>query len=163
MTQNGRAIIPNEPYRAPSEYLLPARPLALWHYTDMADKRWIWGTKYIQVRQDPTASTFQKVGVFNSQGWAAYYFNKQLFLKRYSSICQPYPDFGCNTEIFTNSDMLELETLGPLTKLDANGGKAEHIEHWFIYDIEVKEDENSIDRQVLPLVSKTNVYLSEPR
>ncbi len=159
MPQNGRAVIPNEPYLAPSEYLLPARPLALWHYTDMADKRWIWGTKYIQVRQDPAVAVPQKIGVFNSQGWAAYYFSKQLFLKRYGCVCRPYPDFGCNTEVYVCGEMLELETLGPLTKLDANGGKAEHTEHWFIYDMEVKEDEHSIDRQVLPLISKTNSYI----
>jgi hypothetical protein len=163
MAQNGRAIIPNEPYRSHTEYLLPARPMVLWHYTNMADKRWLWGTKYVQLRQDPAVDVPQKLGLFNAQGWAAYYLNKQLFLKRYGSVCRPYPDLGCNTEIFTNNDMLEVETLGPLTMLEANGGKAEHIEHWFVYDMEVGEDENSIEKQVIPVIGKTNAYSSEPR
>jgi hypothetical protein len=59
--------------------------------------------------------------------------------------------------------MLEVETLGPLTMLEANGGKAEHIEHWFVYDMEVGEDENSIEKQVIPVIGKTNAYSSEPR
>lgn len=159
MAQKGRAIIPNEPFKAHSDYLLPARPMVLWHYTNMADKRWLWGTKYFQLRQDPKATNPQKVGVFNAQGWAAYYLNKQIFLKRYKSVCKPYADLGCNTEIFTNADMLELETLGPLVKLSANGGKTEHTEHWFIYDLQLNEDEKSIDKNLLPLVRKTDSYL----
>jgi hypothetical protein len=31
MTQNGRAIFPQEPYKPHPDYLLPARPLVLWH------------------------------------------------------------------------------------------------------------------------------------
>ena len=40
MAQHGRAIFPDEPFRAHTDYLLPARPLVLWHYTDMSDARW---------------------------------------------------------------------------------------------------------------------------
>jgi hypothetical protein len=34
--------------------------------------------------------------------------------------------------MFTNADMLELETLGPLTKL-APGASVEHVERWTLY------------------------------
>jgi len=64
---------------------------------------------------------------------------------------------GCNTETYTDSDMLEFETLGPLTKIPANGGVAEHIEHWFLSKADVTEDESQIDEKVLPLVQKTQV------
>ncbi|HRI89355.1 MAG TPA: hypothetical protein PK869_13870, partial [Candidatus Hydrogenedentes bacterium] len=47
MAKSGRAIFPQEPYISHTDYLLPARPIALWHYTDMKDPRWTWGTKYI--------------------------------------------------------------------------------------------------------------------
>ena len=30
-----------------------------------------------------------------------------------------YPDFGCNFETFTNEEMLEVEALGPLVRLEA--------------------------------------------
>jgi hypothetical protein len=39
-----------------------------------------------------------------------------------------------------------------LAKLDSNGGETKHVEHWFVYDADVKEDEDSIDQQILPLV-----------
>ena len=156
MAQKGRAIFPQEPYRPHPEYLLPARPLVLWHYTDMKDPRWIWGTKYIQLKQDPTATTKQKVGMRNTLGWAAYYLDGELFLKRYGFDPKAaYPDLGCNAETYTDADMLEVETLGPLTKIPASGGKVEHIEHWFLYKVEVGEEESSIDEKVLPLVNQT--------
>ncbi|HYO90997.1 MAG TPA: hypothetical protein VEQ40_05145, partial [Pyrinomonadaceae bacterium] len=40
MRAGGVAILPQEPYRSWDEYLLPARPMVLWHYTDLSDPRW---------------------------------------------------------------------------------------------------------------------------
>jgi hypothetical protein len=154
MAPGGRAIIPQEPYRSHSDYLLPARPVVLWHYTDMADKRWTWGTKYIQLRQDSTAKLPQKCGLLNRQGWAAYTLNGQLFVKKFDAVCAPYPDFCCNTELFTNEEMLEVESLGPLTRIDANGGTAEHTEDWYLHTVEVGDTEAAINRKVLPLIKK---------
>lgn len=163
MAQGGRAIFPQEPYIPHSEYLLPARPLVLWHYTDMRDPRWIWGTKYIQLRQDPTVPPGdrgkQKIGMLNKQGWAAYVLKGEVFIKRYAyDPNATYPDYGCNTEVFTNSDMLELETLGPLRKIPA-GGSVEHVEYWFLFKAEVGEEEADIDAQLLPLVQRTESVL----
>lgn len=160
MAPNGRAIIPQEPYRPHSEYLLPARPLVLWHYTDMRDPRWIWGSRYLQVRQDPAVPKDdrgkQKVGLLNKQGWMAYTLGGEVFLKRYRY--EPnatYPDYGCNTEVFTNADMLEMETLGPLSKIAA-GGSVEHVEHWFLFKADPSTDEADIDNKILPLVRQTD-------
>lgn len=155
MAQGGRLILPQEPYRSHPEYLLPARPLVLWHYTDMKDPRWIWGTKYIQLKQDPDATTKQKVGLLNKQGWGAYYLNGELFVKHYPYVAgATYPDMGCNTETFTNDEMLEFETLGPLTKIPADGGKVEYVERWSLFKVKVGEGESEIDKKVLPLVKK---------
>ena len=68
MAPGGRAIYPQEEFRPHPEALAPARRLILWHYTDMSDPRWTWGRRYIQLRQDPTATTKQKVGLLNRQG-----------------------------------------------------------------------------------------------
>jgi hypothetical protein len=158
MAPGGRAIFPQEPYRPHPEYLLPSRPMVMWGYTDMKDPRWIWGTKYVQLKQDPNATTKQKIGFGNTLGWAAYALNGELFLKRYGYDPKAtYTDFGCNTESYTDRDMLEVETLGPLTKL-APGGKAEHVEHWFLYRVQVDESEASIDQHVGPLVRQTDRY-----
>ena len=154
----GRAIIPAEPPRSHAEALLPARPLVLWSYTDMRDPRWIWGTKFTQLKSDPRLNTAQKVGVLNTNGWAGFTANGRLFLKRYAfDPGAVYPDFGCNTEIYTNGDMLEVETLGPLAKLPA-GQSVEHVEDWFIHQVAVDESEESIEKNVLPLVTASEKF-----
>ncbi len=153
MREGGRAILPQEEYRPHPEYLLPARPLVLWHYTDMKDPRWIWGTRYIQLRQDPGAKTKQKIGMRNTPGWAAYCVNGDLFLKRFAfDPAAVYPDFGCNTEVYTDPDMLEMETLGPLAKITADRGCVEHIEHWYLFKKDLGEEEQVLDQDLLPLV-----------
>ncbi|UCE99473.1 MAG: hypothetical protein JSV82_10010 [Planctomycetota bacterium] len=157
MAPTGRIILPQEPYRPHPDYLLAARPLVLWHFTDMSDPRWTWGEKYIQLRQDLTAKTKEKVGLLNKQGWGAYYLNGQLFVKRYPyNPDATYPDYGCNTETFTDGDMLEFETLGPLAKIPAKGGKVEHVEVWYLFKAELGEGESEIDKKVLPLIKKTS-------
>jgi hypothetical protein len=66
-----------------------------------------------------------------------------------------YFDFGCNFEVFTNPDYLELETLGPLVELGA-GKAVEHVEHWWLFaDVPSGENEAWIDTAVVPLIQKT--------
>lgn len=152
MNLGGRAIIPQEPFQSWDERLTPVRPLVLWGYTDMSDPRWIWGKKYIQLRQDPNLKTRQKIGVLNTLGWVAYYLKGELFVKRYDyDKNAQYPDFGVNTEVYTDSDILEVETLGKLEKIPP-GGFVEHIERWFLFKVELDETEESIDENVLPLI-----------
>jgi hypothetical protein len=147
MAQGGMAILPQEKFIPHTEYLLPARPLALWHYTQMADPRWTWGNKFILLRQDPNATTPQKAGLLNKQGWAAYHLNGDLFVKRYQADDKgKYPDFGSNTELFTNADILEVETLGPLAKLAPDGGAVEHEEYWSLHKVKITQDEASIEQ-----------------
>jgi hypothetical protein len=132
MRAGGIAIIPHgihDPTR-----LLPTHPLALWGYTNMSDPRWTWGEKYILLRQDTSATGPQKVGCRNQYGWAAYAVNGELFVKRFD--WQPeaaYPDFNCNFESYTNADLLEVETLGPLRRVEP-GQAATHTEEWEIYN-----------------------------
>lgn len=156
MAQGGRAILPQEEFRSHLEYLLPARPLVLWHYTNMSDPRWRWGEKYIQLKQEPAAGVSkQKAGILNKQGWAAYTLNGAVFVKRFACIDPaPYPDYGCNNELYTDSDILEVETLGPMVSLAANGGSVTHVEHWKLFKADIPEDEKGIDKTLLPLVQE---------
>lgn len=152
MAPGGRAIFPNEKFIPHTEYLLPARPLVMWHYTNMADPRWIWGTKYFQLRQNPAMPAPQKVGFMNTKGWAAYALGEDLFIKRCGcDLNARYADLGCNVETFTNEDMLEVETLGPLTKL-APGDSVDHVEIWTLNKVAVGESEAEIAKKVEPLV-----------
>ena len=152
MAQGGRAIYPQEDFKPHPDVLVPARPLVLWHFTDMSDPRWTWGRRYIQLRQDPAATTKQKVGMLNSKGWAAYLLGGDAFIKRYA--CEPgasYPDMGCNTETYTDPDMLEVETLGPLTRLEP-GAHVDHLESWLLARVDCGPDDADIDAHLLPLV-----------
>jgi hypothetical protein len=147
----GRAILPQEPF---SDALLPVRPLGLWGYTNMTDPRWRWGAKFIQLNCDPAAATPQKFGLGNKQGWAAYYRDGQVFLKRVAfDPAAAYPDFGCNIECYTNGDMLEVESLGPLIKLAPNA-TVEHVERWFLCKATIGDSDNEIESAMAPLLKQ---------
>ena len=157
MAGGGRAILPLPP-RAPFSVhrLLPEGVMALWSYTDLADPRWRIGTSYIQLRQERnSACRFkeQMGGIFNPLGWGAYFRNGHLFVKKAAvKDGAKYPDFGCNFELFTDHDSLELETLGPLRNLKP-GETAEHTEVWRLFKgIEAGETEEWIDSVVVPCI-----------
>ena len=93
-------------------------PLVMWAYTNLADKRWVFTKKYMTLKQDPNNSEAQKIGLFNPDTWGAYVLNNEVFVKRtHSKSGETYPDFGASFEEFTNNEFLEMETLGPLTKV----------------------------------------------
>jgi hypothetical protein len=153
MAPGGTAIIPFPPRASHEERLLPANTIALWPYTDMADRRWRWGSKYVTLGQDRRASTPQKAGFMVTEGWAAYARQGHLFVKKFSYFeGERYPDFGCSVELFTDADMLELEALGPLTSLRPEG-TVEHVEHWFLFrDVPAPSGDTDIDLHVLPRI-----------
>ncbi len=155
MNLGGCGIIAQEPYISWEEKLTPARPIVLWGYTAMNDPRWTWGRKYIQLRQDSKNQTRQKIGVLNTQGWAAYHLNGQVFVKRYPYKSDAvYPDFGVNTELYTDADILEIETLGEFKNISP-GDYLEHKENWYLFKEELEADEITIDKKLLPLLKNT--------
>ncbi len=166
MREGGVAIFPHEPYSPHPDipdfegqvidhrYYLPVRSLVLWSYTKLNDPRWKFLGKYLLLRQDENANRPQKIGLSNEQGWAAYANNGRLFVKVVKYIpgaC--YPDRGCIFETFTNNEMLELESLGPFSKIEP-GATIEHIEEWYLFsNVEFEESDESLDKTVLPIVS----------
>jgi hypothetical protein len=145
MAQGGRAIFPHEDYQPHPQSLKPVRPVVLWSYTDMSDPRWCWGRRYIQLSQDPTAPSAQKAGLLNTHGWAAYVLAGDALITRFPYVAGArYPDYGCNVETFTNSDMLEIETLGPVSRIEP-GGHIDHEEIWQLQHVGVTESEADID------------------
>ncbi len=134
MAPGGQALVPLPPPGVHGEVLLPDRSLVLWPYSDLTDSRWRWGADYIGLRQEPGRPEPQKAGLGGPlPGWLAYERQGQLFVKQ--SPVQPaatYPDRGCAIELFTDGEMLELETLGPLTTLPP-GGSVEHVERWYLF------------------------------
>jgi hypothetical protein len=61
-----------------------------------------------------------------------------------------YPDMGVNFEVFTNHEMLELETLGPMEAIPPKG-KIVHPETWtLIRNVPQPESQKEIDENVIP-------------
>lgn len=152
----GTTIIPQEPYISHDDKVLPARPMVLWHYTDLTDPRWTFGKKYIRLRTEASLNYAQKVGVANKQGWMAYWNGGTLFVKRFAYIDgAKYPDEGCNCETFTKGTFMEVETVGPLTKLEP-GETAEHLERWYLFrNVNIGATEATLDAAITPLIQQT--------
>jgi hypothetical protein len=162
MREGGRVILPLSPRIAMDrDHFLPVGSFAIWSYTDFADPRWRFGTGYIQLRQlaHPNARFNEQMGgIYNPQGWGAYYKDGSLFVKRTAVVRGAhYPDFGCNFEVFTNPEFIELETLGPLVDLQP-GEVAEHVEHWYLFgDVPPGEDDKWIESEIVPLVKQSEI------
>jgi hypothetical protein len=154
MAPGGVAIVPQPPRGPHEENLRPANSLTLWAYTDMSDPRWSWGRKFVLLRQEPSLSRPQKAGILVKDGWAAYARNGHLFVKTFEHTPgATYPDFGCNVELFTNADMLEVESLGPLVTLNP-GQATEHIERWFLFKgVREPADDAGVEEWVMPAVA----------
>ncbi len=152
----GQTIVPQEPFVSHDEKLLPARSLALWSFTDMSDPRWSFGKRYIRLRTDSKLTDPQKIGVAVHQGWAGYLLDKTLFIKRFPYVeGAKYPDFGSNFETYTAGDFMEVETLGPLAKIEPKE-IATHVEHWYLFkDVDAGDTEETLDKAIAPLVKKT--------
>src|SRR6202011_6346708 len=106
------------------------------------------GTEFVQLGQQSNfTGRFQEqmTGVFNPAGWGAYVLNGTVFVKR--ALATPgakYPDFGCNFEVFTNPEFLELESLGPKVRL-APGESTAYKEIWTLFrNVSEGEDDSWI-------------------
>ena len=156
MAPGGVSVAALPPRGKHPQDLLPTHPLVMWAYTDFSDRRWQLNKKYVILRQDPKNAEPQKAGLFNPNTWAAYLLGSDLFIKRTrADPSRAYADFGCSYETFTNADFLELETLGPLGKLEP-GATVEHVERWTLdRNIRLANwTDAEIDRVVLPLARR---------
>lgn len=155
MAQGGVAILPL-PRRGPHpEFILPTASLSIWPYTNLSDPRWTLGERYILLKQDPEIADPQKIGIFASDGWAAYANFNALFIKRIPiQFDAVYPDLGVNFETFTNGEMLELESLGPIESIPPKG-KIEHQEHWtLVSDIKPPKSDQDVIDHILPFFTR---------
>lgn len=154
MAQGGIAVSGFPPRGQHPINLEATNPLVMWAYTNLADPRWKFTKKYLLLRQDPANNEAQKLGMFNRDTWAAYFLNGNVFVKRtQSDPSKTYPDFGCSFETFTNSEFLEIETLGPMTNV-LPGQTVEQVEHWALFrDVQLSTmTDEELDRVLLPLV-----------
>lgn len=156
MNKGGTAVFPQEPYLSHDDSLLPVRPMVLWGYTNLTDPRWMIGKAFLTLHQDENNKEPQKLGIQNRQGWAAYSHNGALFLKRFAfEAGRTYPDFGCNNETYTNEAFLEMESLGPMEKVEP-GQSISHREDWWLYkNVDLGNGEAGIAAAIQPILTET--------
>ena len=156
MAQGGYGIHGFPPRGTHPEMLAPSNPLVMWAFTNLSDPRWRLLERHLVLQQDPSNAVPQKLGSFNRNTWGAYWLDGDLFVKRYEAYGEPadYPDLGCSFETFTNAEILELETLGPIVTL-APGESLTHIERWSAFrDVRLDGwNDDALDRALTPLLS----------
>ena len=113
--------------------LLHNRQISLWSYARINDPRMKWGDAFSLLKADAALPPF-KMGYFNTLGWEAYWLEDVLFRKSFAvQSGLPHPDNNCNAETYINDRFVELESLGPLTKLNP-GELLNHVEIWDLFE-----------------------------
>lgn len=136
MAPGGVAIMPqpeakNHPGLGPGDFT-PNRNLVLWPFTDLSDNRYHLGKRFFTLSQDANRGA-TKLGLNCHLPWVGYWNEGTLFVKKLSvDAGASYPDRNSAFEVFTNEEMLEVETLGPLTTLGP-GKVLEAVEEWELF------------------------------
>ena len=152
MGPGGQAILPL-PAKVPhTECLVPTQNWSLWSYTVLNDPRFTFGRDYLFFRQDAARGP-NKIGLRHREGWAAYQREGMLFVKYFDCVADAeYPDGNVNCECFSNEEMLEVESLGPLVSLRQDES-ASRTETWKLFAPVARcESEADADRWIKPLV-----------
>lgn len=119
MAPGGKEIIPLSKSSTGS---LPNRSIVLWPYTRFNDERVSWLDQYVVLDIKPAKDESFKIGTNNEDGWAAYIRNDNLFVIRSDyAHNMSYPDSGSSYETYTNGNLVEMEILGPLEKMEVEG------------------------------------------
>ncbi|HEX7588063.1 MAG TPA: hypothetical protein VF478_07100 [Anaerolineae bacterium] len=130
--QGGVAILPQTVGPVDTAGLLANRHLVLWPYTSWHDPRLELNDDLILIDAQPKLPPC-KIGYLNRHGWMGYLRKGMLFVKRFEAqLDRAHPDYGCNAEIYCNDQFIELETLGPLVKLQP-GDSTTSKETWEFY------------------------------
>ncbi|TFE25777.1 hypothetical protein [Cohnella luojiensis] len=143
MSAGGRAVVP---MTATDTGMLPNRRFILWPYSRLNDSRVSFTESELIVDQGEGPTPY-KFGSDNEEGWAAYSNHGDTFIKSYEPAAGgTYPDFGVSFELYTNSLMLELETLGEFEEVES-GATVEHVEKWKLVrglDLRNKANEEAV-------------------
>jgi hypothetical protein len=103
------------------------RSLVIWPYTHLDDQRISWEEGSVLIDVGPGAPI--KLGSGPTPGALGYLKDGYLFSKRFDSANDDYPDRGAVAQIYANDSFCELESLGPLARLEP-GDETSHVEFW---------------------------------
>ncbi|MGA7392098.1 MAG: hypothetical protein WBW78_05550 [Terrimicrobiaceae bacterium] len=159
MQAEGLEIIPQPPLGEHPRDLLPNRGIVLWAYSDLSDLRLTLGSRFWLLRQAADYPPI-KIGLAHRERWIAYVLGETLYLKIFEyDPTAAYPDGGCNFETFTDSEMLEIESLGPLVTLQP-GESTNHHETWHLFPLTdqlVIDSEEALAEWIAPFLEKAGI------
>ena len=127
---------------------LPNRVMSVWPYTDLSDDRITFTKNYVTITQKTPKDPLKLA--FDLNGGSAYYvLGEDVFVKSYKTLHPDavYPDGGCSFETYTNSDFIEVESLGELKEVKPLEA-LELCENWSLIKLDNATeitDEESID------------------
>ena len=125
----GVMILPQQVGPLGGDDLLPNRQIVLWPYASWNDPRLHLRDDYVFIEAQPKLPPL-KLGYLNRLGWIGYLRKDILFRKRFDpQVDRSFVDFGCNVETYINDNFIEMETVGPLTRLEP-GQSLAHTETW---------------------------------
>lgn len=131
--------------------------IGIWPYGKLNDKRVNFGEKFIAIQPDCNNTKNFKIGISDSEKYAAYLLNGEMFVKTFDyEEGAEYPDGGMNFESFTNDKFIECESLGKLEELEYNQ-TATMVETWHMFkDIETPDlhDDEKIEK-VMEFIKKS--------
>lgn len=142
MAPGGLEVIPQ---RTDDTVYQHNRVLTFWPYTKMNDQRVYFGERFITLTQDKQWGNPFKIG-YNNQSGKAFYFNHgNLFIKEFDVIKGAnYPDGGVTYETYTNSEFLEMESLGVYSVIKPEK-EVSHTERWRLVKNISRPDPDSED------------------
>jgi len=154
MARNSYTVIPLNPKIPHGQTLVPDYSVVPWTYTDLTDPVWDFHRDYIGIRVDRGTQP-QKLGLTSFPGWAANWQKSGTFVKYWT--VKPgavYPDFGCSCETYVCDFMNELESLGPLQKVEP-GATVTLVEYWGVFAGLPKPDKDEVfAKKFRPVVEK---------
>lgn len=132
----------------------PNQAMVLWPYFDFTDPRWSFGHRYLFLRQN-SAHGPTKIGLAHRMGWVGYWNAGNLFVKRFDyREGALYPDWGTRYQTFSDSNMLEMETVGEFVTLQP-GESATLTESWELYgNVPAVATEADVAAHVEPLIAR---------
>jgi hypothetical protein len=143
MGRNSYSVIPYNPKIPHTQALVPDYAIVPWTYTDLTDPVWDFHSDYLGIRVD-RGTRPQKLGVTNFPGWAANWQKSGTFVKYWEvKAGAAYPDFGCSFETYVCDFMNELESLGPLAKVEP-GASTTLVEYWGLIADLPKPDKDGV-------------------
>ncbi len=116
------------------------RPITFWPYTNINSPHLTLKNDRIRINATIRDDEALKIGAPNPVGWLAYWNKDTLFVKEaaYDHAARYY-DFDSSSQIYCNSQFLELETLSPISLIRPNQTLT-HREVWRVYKAASVED-----------------------